>query len=106
MIKEFIRRIVKWSMSEPIVSDVVCSDSRYSNGIGSKSISSGRFGSIEECNRGMNFTVYNATGGKVVQLFDYDMVKDRANSSLYIIADKEDLGEELGMIITRECLSR
>jgi hypothetical protein len=61
---------------------------------------------IEDHNRGFNFTIYNATGGKVVQIQTYDSVKDKISSSLYIITDKEDLGEELALIITKETLSR
>ena len=55
---------------------------------------------------GLNFTIYNATGGKLVKVTTYDRQKDRVNSSLHIITDKEDLGNELAMIITRENLSR
>jgi hypothetical protein len=54
----------------------------------------------------MNFTVYNAIGGKVIQIASYDPIRDRLNASLYIVTDKEDLGVELGMIITKEGLSR
>ncbi len=63
-------------------------------------------GSIGDRNRGMNFTVFQATGGKVIQFSSYDQHTDRTNSNLYIIADKEDLGEELGQIITKESLTR
>ena len=61
---------------------------------------------IEDNNRGFNFTVYNATGGKVIQIQSYDPARDRTISSLYIITDKEDLGEELALILTKETLSR
>ena len=54
----------------------------------------------------MNFTVYNATGGKVIQIRTLDIQRDQVSSSLYVITDKEDLGEELGMIITKESLCR
>jgi hypothetical protein len=53
----------------------------------------------------INFNVFPATGGKVVQFSTYDPVKDRHNTRLYIITDKEELGEELAQIITRETLS-
>lgn len=61
---------------------------------------------ISDGNNGMNFIVYNAIGGKVIQLTSYDPIRDRGYSSLYIVTDKEDLGQELGMIITKESLSR
>jgi len=61
---------------------------------------------FEDANRGMNFTVYSATGGKVVQLYHYEPQTDKTTSRLYIVNDKDDLGTELGMIVTRECLTR
>jgi len=57
-------------------------------------------------NNGMNFTVYRAIGGTIIQLRTYDQRTDNDKSSLYIITDKENLGDELGKIITVECLSR
>jgi len=63
-------------------------------------------GNIEDGSRGMNFTVYHATGGKVVQIRTYDPRTDRTVSALYIVTDNEDLGEELAQIITRESLTR
>ena len=61
---------------------------------------------IEDGNQGMNFTVYHATGGKIIQIRTYDSRTDRTASELYIVTDKEDLGEELAHIITRESLTR
>jgi hypothetical protein len=55
---------------------------------------------------GMNFTVHTATGGKVIQFSTYDSIRDRSNNSLYVVTDKDDLGEELAQIITRESLTR
>jgi len=54
----------------------------------------------------MHFTVYNATGGKVIETRTYDPRTDRNNSNLYVITDKEELGEELAQIITKESLCR
>lgn len=62
-------------------------------------------GCIED-SRGIDFTIYNATGGKIVQMRSYDPTLDRGSSSLYIITDKEDMGEELSLILTRESLTR
>lgn len=55
---------------------------------------------------GMNFTVFNAIGGKVIQFNQYNPVTDRHKQQLYIVTDKEDLGAELGQIITVESLGR
>jgi hypothetical protein len=51
------------------------------------------------------FSVYPAVGGKVIETFTYDYLTDRRTTRLYIITDKEDLGAELGQILTRESLS-
>jgi 5S rRNA maturation endonuclease (ribonuclease M5) len=61
---------------------------------------------ISSHNNGMRFTIYNANGGKVVQFSQYDKIKDRHYSSLYIIRDEDDMGQELSQIILREQLSR
>jgi hypothetical protein len=55
---------------------------------------------------GLNFTVFPAVGGKVVRFHSYDPRTDRENTTLYVVTDKENLGEELGQIITKESLSR
>jgi hypothetical protein len=57
-------------------------------------------------NNGMNFTIYGAIGGKVVEFSTYNPNTDRHNRNLYIVTDKENLGEELGLIITKESLTR
>lgn len=57
-------------------------------------------------NNGVNFTIYNAIGGKIVQIQTYDPRTDRTRSELYIVTDKENLGEELSQIITRDSLAR
>lgn len=53
---------------------------------------------------GMNFTVYRASGGHIVEYSSYDRKLDRNNHNLHIINDDKDLGEELGKIITIENL--
>jgi len=51
---------------------------------------------------GINITVYRANGGHVVECRMYDRKTDRANNGLHIITDDQNLGEELGKIITFE----
>ena len=53
---------------------------------------------------GMTFTVHRANGGHIIETRIYDLVNDRADSSLYVITDGKDLGEEIGKIITYEGL--
>lgn len=54
--------------------------------------------------QGMNFTVYRANGGHVIEHRVYDRKTDRNNNSLHVITDDKDLGEEIGKIITFENL--
>jgi hypothetical protein len=56
--------------------------------------------------RGMNFTVFTADGGKVIQFSQYDSRTDRTNTRLYIVTDGENLADELAQIITVEGLLR
>lgn len=54
-----------------------------------------------ECIR---FKVFRANGGTVVQTDQYDRKTDRQHNSLHVIVDGQDLGKELGRIITFESL--
>ena len=98
ILKNLVSRIVRWSISNDIT--VGEEPSLYRGG------TSVRSSNNLEGNNGMNFVVYSATGGKVIQLNSYDHVKDRTQSKLYIVTDKENLGEEIAHIITVECLTR
>jgi hypothetical protein len=53
---------------------------------------------------GMNFTVYRANGGHIIETRKYDRKRDSNDHSLHIITDDKDLGEEIGKIITFENL--
>ena len=52
----------------------------------------------------MNFTVYRANGGMMVEYNRYDDRKDQHHCELHIIHPDQDLGEALGKIITFESL--
>lgn len=55
---------------------------------------------------GVNFRLYNANGGHVVELTHYDSQTDRQTTGLHIIPASEDLGQSLAHIITIEALKR
>ena len=57
-----------------------------------------------DSDKGIRFQVYKATGGVVVETTMYDNHKDRHYHGLYIITDEQDLGKEIGKIITMETL--
>ncbi len=52
----------------------------------------------------LNFKIYKASGGTVLETVSYDRKTDRHNNSLYVITDDKDLGKEIGKIITLESL--
>jgi hypothetical protein len=59
-----------------------------------------------DSDRNIRFNVYKATGGTIIETSFYDRHKDRHNSSLHIITDDQDLGKEIGKIITMETLKQ
>lgn len=55
---------------------------------------------------GINFSIYKASGGFILEAYYYDNKKDESRHNLYIITDETNLGEELGRIVTLETLKR
>lgn len=55
---------------------------------------------------GLNFTVYSAQGGTIIELRAYDERTDRQTNKLFVVHDDKDLGKELDHIITLEALKR
>jgi len=52
----------------------------------------------------LNFKVYSAVGGKVVEFRRYDRKSDRNDSTTYIITNDQDFGERIAKIATMENL--
>ena len=52
----------------------------------------------------LQFKIYNAIGGKVVEFSRYDRHKDRSFHDIYIIGKNEDFGEKIAKIAMLECL--
>jgi len=57
-----------------------------------------------DTDRYLNFKVWFANGGRVVQTNRYDPHKDRAHSAMYVITADQDFGKEIDKIITMENL--
>jgi len=55
---------------------------------------------------GMNFTIYQANGGTIVEMNQYDHKNDRNDRSLHIITNEQDLGQGIAHIVTFEMLRR
>ena len=54
----------------------------------------------------IRFKVFRANGGTVVQTDSYDRRSDRQHSTLHVIVEGQDLGQELGKILTYESLKQ
>jgi len=60
--------------------------------------------SIDQPERALQFTVYTANGGRVVETRRYDRKTDRSTNGLYVINNDADFGKEIDKIITMEAL--
>ena len=81
-------------------SETISSIDRLQTGI---SISEDR-PSIGSSRHRMNFVVYRANGGVLVEINRYDERKDHHHCELHIVHPDEDLGAALGKIVTFESL--
>ena len=52
----------------------------------------------------LQFKIYNAIGGKVVEFSRYDRKSDRSHHDIYIIGKNEDFGEKISKIAMLESL--
>jgi hypothetical protein len=86
----FRQRLRNWLFEEKESAD------DYSQDI---TIEEDRFGS-----NGMRLNVYKGSGGFVVEARNYDRKQDENRYSMYIVHEEKDLGNELGKIITMECM--
>jgi hypothetical protein len=100
--KRMIRNFLRWVTRDENNYPEDIPQPAYANTLGGKV---GR-SNLNDTSHGMNFTVYNATGGKIIQFSSYNPHTDRTTTSLYIVTDQEDLGEEIAQIITKESLTR
>ena len=60
--------------------------------------------SIGSSRHRMNFTVYRANGGTIVEYNRYDERKDQHHCDLHIVHEDENLGAALAKIVTFESL--
>ncbi len=70
----------------------------------------GTIGSSSSSNRfetnGMNFTLFTASGGYILEYHSYDNKADEHTKKLHIITSDQDLGQSIAHIITLELLSK
>jgi hypothetical protein len=80
-------------------------DDRKMNTI--SALGSGRHSqALSSDNEPLRFTIYNASGGKIVEISHYDPKTDRHSTSLHVITSDENFGEELGKIAFIELIKK
>jgi hypothetical protein len=52
----------------------------------------------------INFRIYSAQNGQILEFSKYDRVKDRSDRTVYIINKDEDLGEKVAKCLSLEML--
>ena len=52
----------------------------------------------------LNFKIYSAVGGKIVEFRRYDRQRDRSDNQTYIITNDQDFGERIAKIATMESM--
>ena len=99
IIKWFKNKVIQW-VREDWNKARPEQDVLVSNSIGT--VSKGR--RLDQ--HGMNFTIYSANGGYVMEYTSYDPRTDERNNALHIITSDQDLGQGIAHIITLEMLRK
>ena len=94
MIKWFKRIIRNWATDDR--ADYPVPEAKYRGQLVSAS--------DVESDDGLNITVRQAIGGRVVTFRHYDRKTDRNNNRIYVIPDDLDFERELGKMITLESM--
>ena len=96
MIEKFKRMIGRWAYEYRDTSEELKVVAGYRHQLASSS--------DVESDDGLNITVRQAIGGRVVTFRHYDRKTDRNNNRIYIIPEDQDFERELGKMITLETL--
>ena len=82
-----------------------CAESTVANSL-STSIGGRHHKTLSSETEPLRFSVYNASGGKIVEISHYDQKRDRHDTNLHIIGSDEDFGESIGKIAFIELLKK
>jgi hypothetical protein len=96
----FKRMVVKWVREDW---DSIRHQSNTQEKYALNAISSGP-GRHVDSDPTLQFKVYNAIGGKVVEFSRYDRKTDRHDHSIYVIGKDDDFGDKIAKIATLETL--
>ena len=105
MIRKILRNIINWSLTYGEDREI---NKKYPHDIpiAGNMIGTGIRKSVQDGHKSMTLIVHYADGGKVIETIHHDQHTNQSRNKMYVITEKENLGEELEQIITREQLSR
>jgi hypothetical protein len=89
MIRKLLNSIISWAQNYGTRMTLIDNDVANSNSIGA---------------RGMNFSLYSASGGYIMEYRRFDEKRGENINNLHIINSDDDLGERIGQIVTMELL--
>jgi hypothetical protein len=98
----FKRMIGRWAYEYRDTPDDVANECYPSPKLSRGSVIGGRAGIDSEPT--LQFKVYSAVGGKIVEFHRYDPKSDRTDRQIYIVGKEEDFGEKIAKISTLEIL--
>ena len=88
MIRKSLKQLIRWAQNYNGIA-LVDNDTVSNSTIGA---------------RGMNFSLYSASGGYVVEYRRFDEKRGEHINNLHIINHSDDLGEKIGEIVTVELM--
>jgi hypothetical protein len=74
------------------------------NCISEKLVASRDVEPVAESDPILNFRVFSAVGGKIVEFRRYDRQRDRHETQTYIITNEQDFGDRIAKIATMESI--
>jgi hypothetical protein len=99
MIRQALRELIDWAQSGD-------KELAYGNATVSKRPRRGAISTDDAdlSNNKINFAVFPANGGSIVQVYHYDRKKDEEIRTLYVVHDNEEFDQHLAQIISMERL--
>lgn len=96
--------IVKWAerIKDREVYNEMFSNRKCAEAMPLTASSSGKLARNYEDENVINFRVYSASGGKIIETVRYDSKLSREKIALHVINDEDDFHSSLGKIITLE----
>ena len=89
MVRKQLNRLLRWAQNYGTTATLIDNDVAIDKSLAA---------------RGMNFSLYSASGGYIVEYRSFDDKRGENNYNLHIIKSDDDLGERIGQIVTLELL--